>query len=69
MEPCSIPQKEGERNYLALECFLSKVCLLYPFVLQCRSQFEYCLFRKTFSCLRAIRNFETIDKEEFLGLH
>lgn len=45
-----------------LECFKSNVCLLYTFVLHCRAQFDNYMFRKTFSCSRAIRNFETVDK-------
>lgn len=66
----SVPQKEvGKMIDLTSECSLSEVCLLYLFALQYGFQFEHYLFRKAFSCWRAIRKFETVDKEEFLGLH
>ena len=53
---------------LTLECFISNVYLLHAHALQYRFHVEYYLFRKTFSCSRAIRNFETIGKAVLLGL-
>lgn len=59
---------KGRGENLTFESFISNVCLSYTLALQYRSQIKYYLFRKTFSCSRAIKNFESTDKEEFLSL-
>lgn len=60
--PVKSHKGKGEKKNLILECFKSNVCLLYTFVLHYRAQFDNYMFRKTFSCSRAIRNFEIVDK-------